>query len=118
MVLWAFAAEPDRGAVCVAPNSEKPPTRISPGGMYNPATLSVKIDNRKPVPWPHKESLKIDRLDLTKRHLVVLTSAGRRTESFWFRFSPSDNGALCMTFDGYQGVQLAGMKGSPWCTCQ
>jgi hypothetical protein len=36
--------QPERGTVCVLPNSSEPPTRTSPGGEYNPATLSVKIE--------------------------------------------------------------------------
>ena len=40
------------GSICVLPNSPEPPTRISPGGEYNPDTLgfvSIK-DSRSAGP--------------------------------------------------------------------
>jgi len=114
----ALSGQRKPGTVCVAPNPSEPPTRISPGGNYNPATLSVKIDKRQPILWPHKESVKIGDLDLAERHLVVLTSDGRRIESFWFRFAEYNSGELCVSFDGYQRVQLRDTKSSPWCKCK
>lgn len=95
-----------------------PPTRISPGGFYNPATLSVKIDKNPPILWPHKESIKIGDLDINQRHLIVLTSDGKKIQSFWFRFSDYKSTDLCIDFDGYQGVRLQEKKYSPWCKCK
>ena len=80
-----------RGTVCVAPNSPDPPTRISPGGLYNPVTLSLKIDKDPPILWPHKDSIKIGDLDANQRHLVVLTSDGKKIQSFWFHGSLIDS---------------------------
>jgi hypothetical protein len=114
----ALSGQPQRGTVCVAPNSSKPPERFSPGGDYNPATLSLKIDNGRLILWPHKESVIIGDLDLQQRHLVVLTSDGKRIQSFWFRFSEYKSRDLCVSFDGYQGVQLQERKRSPWCKCK
>jgi hypothetical protein len=111
-------AEPGRGTVCVAPNSSEPPTRFSPGGYYNPATLTIQVDKREPIKWPHKESVQIGDLDLTERHLIVLTSDGKRIQSFWFRFSNYSSNELCVDFDGYQGVRLQEKKASPWCKCK
>jgi hypothetical protein len=37
-------AEHKTGSICVLPNSPEPPTRISPGGDYNPDTLTIRID--------------------------------------------------------------------------
>ncbi len=84
------------------PNSPEPPTRISPGGEYNPATLTVRIDKREPIPWPHKPPVRINELSLSDRHLIVLTSDGKRIQSFWFRFADYKDAELCMYFDGYQ----------------
>jgi hypothetical protein len=111
-------AQSERGIVCVAPNSPDPPTRISPGGFYNPATLSVKIDKNPAILWPHKESVKIGDLDINQRHLIVLTSDGKKIQSFWFRFSDYKSTDLCIDFDGYQGVRLQEKKYSPWCKCK
>ena len=112
-----LSAEPGVGTICVAPNSAKKPTLISPGGDYNPATLLLKIDKRQTVLWPHKGSLKIEGLDLQGRHLVVVTSDGKRIQSFWFRFADYQSQNICIAFDGYQGVELQA-NGSLWCKCR
>jgi hypothetical protein len=109
--------QPERGTVCVLPNSSEPPTRISPGGEYNPATLSVRID-KQPILRPHKKPVRIEHLSLNERHLVVLTSDGKRIQSFWFQFSDYQDVELCLYFDGYQGVQLRDKQGALWCRCK
>jgi hypothetical protein len=103
------------GSICVLPNSPEPPTRFSQGGEYNPDTLMVRVDSRESLRWPHKSRLLIDGLDLRQRHLVVLTSDGKRIQSFRFKFSQDDDAKLCMAFDGYQGVQLGNRTNADWC---
>ena len=103
------------GSICVLPNSSEAPTRFSQGGEYNPDTLMVRVDDRGSLRWPHKSRLLIDGLDLQQRHLVVLTSDGKRIQSFRFKFSQDDDAKLCMAFDGYQGVQLGSKKNADWC---
>lgn|GEM_PF-1580368 len=103
------------GSICVLPNSPEPPTRISPGGEYNPDALMVRLDNRESIRWPYKSPLLVDGLDLGERHLVVLTSDGKRIKSFRFKFSQDDRARLCMYFDGYQGVQLGNRSNADWC---
>jgi hypothetical protein len=105
----------EHGTVCVLPNSPEPPTRVSPGGEYNPKTLTLRIDEQEATRWPHKRPVLIDGLDLQKNHLVVLTSDGKRIHSFRFRFSEDDDARLCIYFDGYQGVQLGNKKNADWC---
>jgi len=97
---------------------------VSPGQEYNPATLFVRIDQREAIPWPHEKPVSITELTLGEPHLVVLTSDGKRIQSFRFRFSEYPSAELCMSFDGYQGVQLYD-KGTNrrrarycGCTCQ
>jgi hypothetical protein len=106
------------GSVCVLPNSPEPPARISPGGQYNPATLTIRIDNRQTLHWPHKERVLVSDLNLQENHLVVLTSDGKRIQSFRFKFSPDDNAKLCIYFDGYQGVQLGNATNALWCRAE
>jgi hypothetical protein len=105
----------ENGSICVLPNSAEPPTRISPGGEYNPKTLTLRIDKQEPIRWPHKEPVLTDGLDLHTNHLVVLTSDGKRIQSFRFKFSEDDDAKLCIYFDGYQGVQLGNRKNADWC---
>jgi hypothetical protein len=108
-------ADHKTGSICVLPNSPEPPTRISPGGQYNPDTLTIRIDKLKSIPWPHKTPVLIDDLDLKERHLVVLTSDGKRIQSFRFNFSEEDDTKSCIYFDGYQGVQFGNQKNADWC---
>jgi hypothetical protein len=75
----------------------------------------VKIDGRPAIRWPHKESVKIEGLDPKERHLVVLISDGKQIQSFWFRFANFN--AACMSFDGYQGVNLEKTQ-PPYCKCK
>ena len=110
--------QPQRGTVCIAPISSEPPTWISPGGEYNPATLSVKIDRGRLIPWPHKECVSIGDLDLNQRHLVTVTSDGKPIQSLWFRFSEYGNNDLCVSFDAYTLIQVHGVKHSPSCKCK
>ena len=105
----------EHGSVCVLPNSPEPPTRISPGGEYNPDTLTLRIDAQKTIRWPHKQPVLMNDLDLKANHLVVLTSDGKRIKSFRFKFSEGDDAKLCIYFDGYQGVQLGSQKNADWC---
>jgi hypothetical protein len=106
------------GAICVLPNSPEPPTRISPGGEYNPATLTLRIDKRESIRWPHKIPVVIDGLGLEDPHMVVLTSGGKRIQSFRFKFSEYRDEKLCIYYDGYQGVQLGNRTNAPWCKVQ
>ncbi len=106
------------GTVCVLPNPVERPTRISPGGDYNPATLTVRIDKGEPVPWPHKQLVRVEHLSPNGRHLIVLTSDSKRIQSLWFRFSDYKERTLCLHFDGYQGVQLGDKRTALWCKCK
>jgi hypothetical protein len=101
----------ENGSICVLPNSPEPPR----GGEYNPKTLTLRIDKQEPIHWPHEEPVLIDGLDLQSNHLVVLTSDGKRIQSFRFKFSDENDAKLCIYFDGYQGVQLGNRKNADWC---
>ena len=103
------------GSICVLPNPLEPPTKISPGGAYNPDTLTVRVAEQESIRWPHKKPVLIDGLDLQEQHLVVLTSDGKRIQSFRFKFSEYHDAKLCMYFDGYQGVQLGNRTDALWC---
>ena len=111
----------DTGTVCVLPNSPDPPTRFSPGGEYNPATLTISIDKATPISWPHRQRIKIENLALDQRHLMVLRSDRKRIQSLWFRFINHKNytqTTMCVAYDGYQGVQLGDPRTELWCKCK
>jgi hypothetical protein len=81
---------------------------------------NAKHEDRQtaPILWPPKKPVRIEHLSLNERHLVVLTSDGKRIQSFWFQFSDYKDVKLCLYFDGYQGVQLGDKQGALWCRCK
>jgi hypothetical protein len=83
--------------------------------MYNPNTLRLRVDHQEALRWPHNAPVLINHLDLQDNHLVVLTSDGKRIQSFRFKFSEGDDARLCIYYDGYQGVQLGNTKNADWC---
>jgi len=118
----ASAQDPARGAVCVASRAATPfrGQVIPPSGEVSSNGLKFKIDKRSAVPWPQRESLKIDGLDIGERHLLaVLDSRGKSVESLWFRFAGYKSADLCMSYDGYQGIGLQeASRHTPWCKCK
>jgi hypothetical protein len=62
LMLRGLSGQAQRGTVCVAPNSTEPPKLFSPGQYF----------------WPHKAGMTIDDLDFNERHLVTVTSDGKR----------------------------------------
>jgi len=119
--LLAYAQQ-GSGSVCVAARAEDPFWKESatlPNGQINSHGLKVRIDKRPVTAWPERKSLKMEGLDTSQRHLlVVLDSAGEPTESVWFKFSDYGSTELCMAYDGYQGIGLQkATRLTPWCKC-
>jgi len=83
--------------------------------MYNPDTMTVRIDKRAAIRWPRKTPTIIDDLDLQGNHLIVLASDGRQIMSARFRFSDYHDARLCAYFDGYQGIMLGNTSDALWC---
>ena len=104
----AFSAESEQGSVCVAPVPVEPPsTAGTPELFCHSGNLSLKIDKQQAVSWPHKESLKLESLDITQRHRVTILCDGKPQPSFGFRFSNFKTKQLCLFInDLYQTVQL------------
>jgi hypothetical protein len=96
------------------------PTRDPIEGMVCQTwNLLVKIDDMKAVSWPRNESVKIDGLDVTRRHRVTIFCDGKPQQSFGFRFSEFKTRKLCLFLnDLYKTVQLWEDKQSPWCKCK
>ena len=120
---FCMSAQQATGSVCVAARLDDPFWRESatlPSGEINSHGLKVKIDKRPATAWPERKSLKIEGLDLTERHLlVVLDSGGKAIESVRFKFSDYKSSELCMAYDGYQGIGLQeATRRTPWCKCR
>jgi len=79
----------------------------------------VKIDALQTIAWPTKKSVKIEALDVTAPHRVVVFCSGKPQQSFKFRFSDFNSRELCLFInDLYKTVQLWESKGTPWCKCK
>ena len=82
--------------------------------------VSLKVDSRKAVPWPRKESMSVTGLALDKNHRVALLCDSKPKQSFKFRFSEVKNNEACVFVnDLYGTVQLWSLdKHAPWCKCK
>jgi hypothetical protein len=113
------AAEPGSRSVCIAPLLEVPDGRSAPGLFCESAKLSLKIDAQPAAAWPIKKSVKVDNLDPVTRHRIVVLCAGKRQQSFTFRFSDFKTGQVCLFLnDLYKTAQLWEAKRCPWCKCE
>ncbi len=108
-----------KGSVCVAPLPSWPPETSAPDvPQCGSGNFSIKIDDRAPVDWPQKESAKLDPLDMSPRHRVIILCDKRPNQSFTFRFSAYDEPNLCLFInDFYSTLQLWERKRAPWCKC-
>lgn len=114
-------AQTETGVVCVASRADDPffKQQVPPTGPVDTRGLRVKIDKRPAAPWPQRESLKIEGLDLKEKHLLAVVDAkGKAVESLWFRFTSFHSHKLCMSYDGYQGIALDDDARCPWCKCK
>jgi hypothetical protein len=120
--LFAFDWNRGRtGTVCVASRAATPfrGQVVPPTGEVSSGGLQVKVDKRPAVPWPPRESLKIEGLDVKERHLLALVdSHGKPVESLRFRFVSYKSVHLCMSYDGYGGIGLQEDARCPWCRCK
>jgi hypothetical protein len=117
------AAQRGTGSVCVAARIDDPfwkePATL-PNGEINSHGLKVRVDGRPVEEWPQRKGLKIDGLDISERHLlVVLDSRGKPIESVRFKFADYKSTDLCITYDGYQGIGVQdATRRTPWCKCR
>jgi hypothetical protein len=117
LVTPVFSAELDQGSVSVAPIPVKPPnTFATPDLVCRPRNIALKFDSRQNISWPHQDGMKIEGLDISQRHTVVVLCNGKPQQTFRFRFSEFKENKLCLFIDGlYQTVELWELKKSPWC---
>ncbi len=120
LLVLSVAAQEEQGSVCVASRADDPWWKVPPPAATDTQGFKVKIDKRPAAAWPAKHSLSLDDLSLADRHLLVaVDGSGKPVESVWFRFSDYKSKRLCMTYDGYQGMQLQdATRHTPWCRCK
>lgn len=114
----AFPAGPELGSLCIAPLLERSDCCGAPDLSCDSEKLSLKIDT-KTMPWPIKGSVKIDALDATVQHRVMVLCDGKPQQSFRFRFSEFRSTELCLFLnDLYKTAQLWEVKRCPWWKCK
>jgi len=117
IVAACASAEPKTGSVCVAPVNRHPDATSEL--LCSSGELSLKIDDFERMAWPKQDGVKIDTLDATKRHRVVVYCNGKPQQSFTFRFSGNKSRRLCLFLnDLYGTAQLWEAKRCPWCKCK
>jgi hypothetical protein len=107
-------------SLCVAPisNNNETPLYCAPPGVCGCGKLSLRIDDRGIESWPKSESMKIDGLNATGKHRVVIFRGGKAQTSFAFSFANFKSPTPCLFLDGaYLTAQLWESKGAPWCKC-
>jgi hypothetical protein len=110
------------GSVCVAARVDDPFVKepaVLPNGQVNSHGLKVRIDKTPSQEWPQRKALKVDGLDTSERHLlVVLDASGKPIQSVRFKFSDYQSKDLCMSYDDYGGIGLEeATRRTPWCKC-
>jgi hypothetical protein len=119
LLVPALAAESEFGLFASPCVPEKPSAFTGLLDICDSAKLSLKIDAQQPIAWPIKESMRIDVLDVTAAHRVVVACSGKPQQSFRFRFSNFKTTHLCLFInDLYKTVQLWEPKKAPWCHCE
>jgi hypothetical protein len=116
----SLLAQSQTGSMCIAPFVPDPADNLSAPGLFCASgKFSLKLDAQPPISWPKKESVKVDSLDLTGNHRVVVFCDGKPQQSFSFRFSEFKSTELCLFLnDLYKTAQLWEAKRSPWCRCK
>jgi len=116
----AASVESEHGAVCVAPVPlGRPITSATHELVCQTGNLSLKVDKQPEILWPHKHGIKIESLDITQSHRVVVFCDEKAQQSFSFRFSEFKTKKLCLFInDLYQTAQLWESSRSPWCKCK
>src|SRR5205814_4437771 len=110
LVSISGAARRGPGSVCVAARIDDPfwkePATL-PNGEINSHGLKIRVDRRPVEEWPQRKSFKIDGLDISERHLlVVLDSSAKPIESVRLKLAVYQSTDLCMTYDGYEAIDL------------
>jgi hypothetical protein len=120
LFLSVAIAQEGKGSVCIASRADDPWWKVPSPAATDTMGFKVRIDKRRAVPWPAKQSLGFDDLSLEDRHLLVaIDGSGKPVESVRFRFSDYRSNHLCMTYDGYQGMRLQdASRHTPWCKCR
>jgi hypothetical protein len=99
---------PQSGTVCVLPIAPELETK----------GLRLRIDKQQELPWPHNQPMKIEALNLSERHVVVVTAQNKRVQSFRFDFLDYSDAKLCLVFDGAELAHLGSSRSASWCSCK
>lgn len=113
-------AQSQSGTVCVAPAPlGQPVTSPAHELMCHSGNLSLRVDQKQAILWPHKNSLRIASLDDTRDHQIRIFCDQKIQQSLSFRFSEFKSNRLCLFIsDLYQSAQLWESSRSLSCKCK
>ena len=122
MVSAPLSIAQSTGTVCVAARVDDPfwkEPRTLPDGQLNTHGLRLRVDKQPSIPWPDRESLKIEDLSTNEWHVFGILEHGKLIGSVRFKFAEYKSTDLCMFYDGYQGIGLQDVsRHTPWCKCR
>jgi hypothetical protein len=124
-VSTVLVAQEDAGLLCVAPFPKpicKGDVCLSGAQGFSCASgdVSLKVDSRKPVPWPKEQSMSLTGLAIDTPHRVAILCDSKPIQSFKLHFSDFKSNKACLSVNELYGwVQLWELdKHAPWCKCK
>jgi hypothetical protein len=109
---------PKFGTVCVLPSAPVVETKGLSVGNQKTAVLRLQVDKQQELLWPHSQPVRIGPLSLSDRHDVVVTSNGKRIQSFRFDFVHYSDANLCLGIDSSNLAHLGSSRSATWCSCK
>jgi hypothetical protein len=111
---------PQFGTLCVLPIASEQNGKAPAVRSYNPASLRLRIDKQRTLPWPIQQPFRIESLSLSwfEKHAVLVTSGSKQIQSFQFRFTDFSDSKLCLAFDDSQLAHLGRNQRDSWCNCK
>jgi hypothetical protein len=119
-----LAASAKQGSICVAPlpvkaresDHDYPEGKAPREFTYN---FAIRVDDRKGVALPTHAAIRIDALELRRKHRVRISDGNRTIESFSFTFEARGSRNLCLSYTPwYQTWSLEPPGLRPWCNCK
>lgn len=118
----AFSLEKEAGSICIDPLPKPIEGRrvVGRGSVRCDAEkYSFKIDAQPLRPWPEKEAIKIENVDMAAYHRVTVFCGSKAMEAAGFDFSGVKSKKLCLFLnDLYWTIQIWESKSVPWCRCK
>ncbi|MEW6731219.1 MAG: hypothetical protein AB1489_07770 [Acidobacteriota bacterium] len=112
----------DSGSICIPPmpgsSGKISEPAMTPREQFIPpgSTLTIQIDNRKPLTISPQQGASIENLSLTGRHTIKIRRDNKTVTSFRFSFHKEGSSHLCLWY--YQGYGSFSLRPAQDCKCK